>query len=606
MQDDGPGTLLGIDDRDVRVAGLRSREGPSPRTNGTRVAGVMAAGILLVSILADGLLAESPIGPADEVLAQHPIDARDGASAFIAAPVAARPRQRRRAAIDGPKPDFDGDGFADVAVGAPYTRVGPRHSGNVHVIHGSGRGLDRTTREVWTQDSPGVHDHPELGDLFGWTLANGDFDADGFTDLAITARWEDAGRPQGGAVHVLRGSATGLTSDGAGFWHQGTPGIQGAPRRNNAFGWAAVAADFDGDGFDDLAVTADKEDVGARDSGRVHVIYGSANGLRARGSQAWSQASPGIADRPEANDRFGASLAAGDFDRDGDADLAIGVPYEGRRATRQGIVHVLRGSPRGLVARRSQVWSQDSPGIADHGSLRDQFGQSLASGDVNGDGFDDLIVGVWYEDFRNNLTNEGAFHVILGSRRGLRAQGSQFWHQDRPGVLSRSMLSERFSWSLTALDLDGDGRDDVAAGTPHSDLGGDPHANKGAVHLFFGTRVGLTARGDRYLTQDTPGVVDSAERFDHFGETLGGADFDADGFEDLVAGLPWENVRRTNDGALWVLPGARRGIALDRDRLWTASRPRLAADGRSGPRFGWSTSNASPSDGAPVIGDPTD
>jgi hypothetical protein len=173
-------------------------------------------------------------------------------------------------------------------------------------------------------------------------------------------------------------------------------------------------------------------------------------------------------------------------------------------------------------------------------------------------------------------------------------------------VLGRGALSERFSWSLTALDLDGDGRDDVAVGTPHSDLGGDPHANKGAVHIFFGARGGLTARGDRYLTQDTPGVAGHAERFDHFGETLGGADFDADGFEDLVVGLPWENVRRPNDGAAWVLPGARRGFALDRDRTWTAYRRGVAADGRVGPRFGWSTSNVSPSDGSPTTGDPLD
>jgi FG-GAP repeat len=524
------------------------------------------------------------------------------ASAVRAA--AARPRHRRAAAASGQGPDFDGDGFADLAIGAPYANLGRRDAGTVHVIHGSPSGLDRDRRQRWTQASPGVQDQPEVGDLFGWTLANGDFDGDGFSDLAITALWEDAGQKHGGAVHVLRGSPTGLTSDGARFWHQGSPGILGAPKRNNDFGWAAVAADFDGNGFDDLALSAPREDIGARDSGRVHVLYGSPDGLRAMGSQAWSQDSPGIADHGEANDRFGVSLAAGDFDGDGDAELAIGVAYESRRPTRMGIVHVLRGTPRGLVARGSRVWSQDTPGIADNSSLRDQFGQSLASGDLNRDGLDDLIVGVWYEDFRNDLTNEGAFHVILGSRRGLRARGSQFWHEDSPGVLSRGALSERISWSLATLDLNGDGRDDLAVGTPHSDVGGDPHANKGAVHLFFGARGGLTARGDRYLTQDSPGVDGRAERFDRFGETLGGADFDGDGFDDLVVGNPWENVRRPNDGAVYVAHGSRRGISLARDRTWTARVLAPASDGRGGQKFGWSTSTVNPGDGSPSTGDP--
>jgi hypothetical protein len=113
----------------------------------------------------------------------------------------------------------------------------------------------------------------------------------------------------------------------------------------------------------------------------VHVLYGAATvGLAAAGSQLWSQNSPGIAGGAEPDDIFGEALAAGDFNGDGRADLAIGAPGENSFA---GVVHVLYGSGTGLAAAGSQLWSQNSPGIADVAEDFDVFGETLAAGTLS-------------------------------------------------------------------------------------------------------------------------------------------------------------------------------------------------------------------------------
>ena len=215
---------------------------------------------------------------------------------------------------------------------------GVRSAGAVNVIYGGPGGLSAPGNQIWHQDSPGIRDRAHPGDRFGTSLTTGDFDGDGFEDLAVAAPMEDIkGRANAGMVNVIYGSPLGLTSEGNQSWHQDRPGILDQAEVLDRFGWTLSAGDFDGDGHDDLAAASPFEDVnGMRDAGAVNVIYGSPEGLTAAGSQFWHQDSPGILDQAEAIDLFARALAVGDFDGDGLDDLAVSAPYEDYNDQRDG------------------------------------------------------------------------------------------------------------------------------------------------------------------------------------------------------------------------------------------------------------------------------
>ena len=112
---------------------------------------------------------------------------------------------------------------------------------------------------------------------------------------------------------------------------------QAVEEADDRFGAALAAGDFDDDGCDDLAIGSPDEDIGAEtDAGGVQIVYGSSLGLVTDGNVFFRQGADGVSGAPEAADRFGASLAIGDFDDDAFDDLAIGVAGESIERCRPG------------------------------------------------------------------------------------------------------------------------------------------------------------------------------------------------------------------------------------------------------------------------------
>jgi hypothetical protein len=362
-----------------------------------------------------------------------------------------------------------------------------------------------------------------------------------------------------------------------------------------------IHADFNGDGFDDVATGVPAQYVAASAAGAVNVLYGSSAGVQADSpdDQFWNQNSEGVRETAEDSDNFGAVLAAGDFNGDGFADLAVGAPGEEVGGfDRAGKVSVLYGSSGGLqaVAPDDQVWSQDSDSVRDAAAVNEQFGSALTTGDFNGDGFDDLAAGVPYETV-NGFGYAGAVNVLYGSSGGLQAvaPNDQFWHQEKTGIKDTAESGDVFGLALEAGDIDANGFDDLAAGIPGEAVGTVLYA--GAVAAIYGSSGGLKADSpdDEFWHQNKKNVDDAAESNDSFGSSLAAGDFNDDGFVDLGIGAPHETVSDFSfAGALNVLYGQAGGLQASSpaDQFWHQDSPGVQDDAEDGDDFGYSLAAA--------------
>jgi len=317
--------------------------------------------------------------------------------------------------------DFNHDGYSDLAVGCPFEDLDEDDMGGVNVIYGSATGLAVEGNQLWHQESPEIEGVGEQGDKFGDSLTTGDFNNDGYADLAIGATGESVGSaPNAGSVNIIYGGMAGLAVAGDQIWHQDQPNILETAEDSDAFGNDLAAGDFNGDGFDDLAIGVRGESVGGEaGAGAVNVIYGAGGGLSSVGNQLWHQDSTKITGIAENLDRFGDALAVGDFDNDGLADLAVGALFEDIEdkvtISGAGAVNVIYGRPGGLGPNGNQLFTQNNDGLDGDATGSDYYGTSLATGDFDLDGFDDLAIGV-ENDAVGGVSATGSVNVLHGSR----------------------------------------------------------------------------------------------------------------------------------------------------------------------------------------------
>ncbi len=396
--------------------------------------------------------------------------------------------------------DFFGDGHAALAIGEPGVDV----TVDASSYSGAGRVLierfseacqcfeiAQTVLEVATSGLSG----PANGDYFGDGLAVGDWNEDGFQDLAVGVPGEVVGGSQSaGAVEVFYGSGSGLQSDFVQGFRAGANGLIGTPGSYDEMGLSMAAGDFDGDGYADLAIGAPGRAVaGTSQAGEIHVLRGSPNGLTTLYQELFSENNLVGVGSPGLGDQFGLVLVAGRFSRGGPgcvfhlcpADLAIGIPLKTVDSIpAAGEVVVARGGAGGVQSTGAIVLTVSASGFAP--AQYDYFGTSLAAGSLVdsqqflGARFADLAVGA-----PNKLVNGGSggyVQLFFGGSGGIGSSGTQaIWGQDL--ALDRG-IDDNLGGALAIADFDGDGAGDVAVSAPEVSLAGTP--GNGAIAMMFG------------------------------------------------------------------------------------------------------------------------
>ncbi|WP_224756396.1 FG-GAP and VCBS repeat-containing protein [Streptomyces sp. col6] len=461
----------------------------------------------------------------------------------VAAPGGAHAGTAGGTATTTVREDFNGDGYQDVVVAASTAPVGGQpYAGYITVAYGSAQGLSTARTTTIDQSTPGVPGEVGEGHGFGFRMVPADLDHDGLTDLALYTNETVPEMNNFGSVIILWGRTGGLSGQGA---------VRIPGPASNDIGNNVIAGDFDGDGNTDLMMA---HGWGDGDLEQRSVLYGPFNraGEPVREQRITMFTSDNFMSNPAVGDfngdgiddlctffsyeehteggslwlgtpqglsttstrlPSGSSPTVGDFDKDGKDDLAVRVVPNGIYEdfpTDPGTVEIYYGSASGVSTTRTKVITQDTAGVPGVGEKGDQFGARLSAGDVNGDGYDDLAVGVPFEALESEA-GAGAVVLLKGGPGGLSGTGAKSFHQDTAGVPGVAEKGDHFGASVRLLDVNKDGKADLTAGAPDEDL--EKVADGGAVWSLRGTSTGLTTTGSLAFNPVDLGTLVKKARF---------------------------------------------------------------------------------------------
>ncbi|KPI23837.1 FG-GAP repeat protein [Actinobacteria bacterium OK074] len=418
--------------------------------------------------------------------------------------------------------DFNGDGIGDIATSAATSYVnGHKNAGQVVVLYGSKSGTTAANRSRINQDTAGVPGIAEAGDEFGAGLAYADFNGDGYTDLAVGSPGEKTGSDtNAGAVAILWGSAKGITGAGISV-------ADPTPTTHDYWGKLLAAGDFDGDGTDDLAVGAS-----------TRTIWVFKGGFTTSGTHgAGYTINPPIQKGSDSFPYGPLNLTAGDVNGDGKTDLVVDG-YNTTSSYGWNTNYWIPGSGVGLRAAATKVL---------------KTGLVTGIGDINGDGYGDIVSGAdWNGTLSDGTTvpdsaKGGKVNITYGTAAGPGTTAGVTQNSGTiPGV---SESGDGFGWDLDLGDINGDGYQDLVVSAPDETIG--KAVRTGQVTVLYGSKTGIrTASWAQVFNQSTPGVTGTDEKNDLFGADVKLDDVNGDGRADLIIG----SYEDGGDGQVMYLP----------------------------------------------------
>jgi uncharacterized repeat protein (TIGR02059 family) len=457
--------------------------------------------------------------------------------------------------------DVNGDGFADLIVGAIGADPNGSNSGASYVVFGHGSGFSSSIELSALDGSTGFRlDGAAAGEYAGAVGVGGDVNGDGFDDLVVSAYGGIAG-PNGtssGASYVVFGHASGFSSaielsalDGSTGFRLDGPATYGFS--NN---FVSAAGDLNGDGFADLIVGVPFENPNGTYSGASYVVFGSASGFASAIELSGLDGSTGFRlDGVAAYDYTGWSVrAAGDVNGDGLADLIVGAAGADPNGSNSGASYVVFGKASGFASAVDLSGLDGTTGFRLNGAAADDTSgvPVAAAGDVNGDGYADLIVAAASAD--PNGSNSGSTYVVFGKALGFASVIELSGLDGSTGFrLDGAATGDYAGASVSAAgDLNGDGYADLIVGAPSADPNG---SDSGASYVVFGKASGFASVLELSALDGSTGFrLDGAATLDHAGRVSAAGDLNGDGFSDVAVGS-LADPNGFNSGASYVIFG---------------------------------------------------